>query len=184
MQNLKNEYFEWMYELVYNHDYMRNHSYRKLLRYLHSIDFTYIIPMDENRAIDGIDLRYRFGYERHWSRELIGRHLDDRPCSVLEMMVALAFTCEEHIMDDPGIGNRTGVWFWGMIDNLNLSSMIDYNFDRAYVDEIISRLLNREYEPNGKGGLFTVKHSERDMRTVDIWYQLMWFLNENFDFSI
>ena len=26
-------------------------------------DFVYIIPMDENREVDGLDLRYRFGYE-------------------------------------------------------------------------------------------------------------------------
>lgn len=38
----------------------------KLLRHLHNIDFQYMLPMDGNRAEDGIDLRYRFGYEKEY----------------------------------------------------------------------------------------------------------------------
>jgi hypothetical protein len=93
------------------------------------------------------------------------------------MMTALAVRCEETIMDDALFGNRTGQWFWGMIHNLGLSPMTDSNFDKEYVDEVITRFLNREYEPNGKGGLFTVRHCNRDMRTVEIWCQLSWYLD-------
>jgi hypothetical protein len=93
------------------------------------------------------------------------------------MMVALAVRCEETIMDDALMGNRTGQWFWGMIHNLGLSRMTDPEFDRRFVDDVIARFLNREYEPNGKGGLFTVKHCDRDLRTVEIWWQLSWYLD-------
>ena len=93
------------------------------------------------------------------------------------MLIALAIRCEEHIMDDPDIGNRTGQWFGGMIDNLGLGSMYDENFDRDYVDEKIGIFLNRDYERNGKGGLFTVKHCKYDLRTVEIWYQMCWYLD-------
>ena len=58
---LNNEYFEWMCQLVCNERYSRRLSYQKLLRHLHNIDFQYMLPMDGNRAEDGIDLRYRFG---------------------------------------------------------------------------------------------------------------------------
>lgn len=51
---------------------------------------------------------------------MIASYLDNRPCSVLEMIIALAIRLEEHIMDDPDIGNRTGQWFWDMIVSLGL----------------------------------------------------------------
>jgi len=80
--------------------YSRRLSYQKLLRHLHNIDFQYMLPMDGNRAEDGIDLRYRFGYEKEYEGSTIASYLDNSPCSVLEMLIALAFRCEEHIMTD------------------------------------------------------------------------------------
>ena len=94
------------------------------------------------------------------------------------MMVALADRCEKRIMADPDIGDRTGQWFWGMIANLGLGGMTDERFDEAKTRRIISRLLTRNYEPDGKGGLFTVANSRYDMRTVEIWFQAMRYLDE------
>lgn len=171
---IEQAYFEWMCDLVCDRRYTNQITYEKLLRFLHDTEFVYFIPKDENRAEDGIDLRYRFAI--HHDYEDIDYCLDG-PCSVLEMMVALAIRCEESIMDDPGRGDRTGQWFWGMVSNLGLGSMIDSRFDRQYVEEVVDRFLNRDYEPNGKGGLFTVRHCNRDLRTVEIWYQLCWYLD-------
>lgn len=174
---LNNEYFEWMYQLICNEQYSRRLSYRKLLNHLHSIEFVYIIEMDGNRAEDGIDLRYRFGYERQYKGSMFATYLVNRSCSVLEMLIALAIRCEEHIMDDPDVGNRTGQWFWNMIVNLGLGSMNDTKFDKNYVDGVVSRFLNREYKRNGDGGLFTVEHCKHDLRTAEIWYQMCWYLD-------
>lgn len=143
---------------------------------LHDVDFEWLIDMDENRAQDGIDLRDRFIRE-------CGYHEEDevyleKPCSVLEMMVALAIRAEQTIMDDPDAGNRTGQWFWEMITSLGLGRMDDLNFNRAKAMRTIDRFLDRKYEPNGKGGLFTMPDCERDLRDVDIWYQINWYLNE------
>lgn len=175
---LINAYFTWMYQLVCNNErYSKTLSYRKLLRYLHSVDFEYSIPMDGNRADDGVELRYRFADEKRYDHAMVAEYLDDRPCSVLEMMIALAIRCEEHIMDDPDEGDRTGQWFWEMIVNLGLGSMYDEHFDEDYVDGTIECLLYRSYAKNGKGGLFTVENYKRDMRTVEIWYQMCWYLD-------
>ena len=174
---LNNKYFEWLFQLVCNEKYSKRISYRKLLYYLHDINFSYIIDMDSNRAEDGEDLRYRFGYELNYEGSLIESYLNTQVCSVLEMMIALSIRCEEHIMGDPDIGNRTGQWFWNMIVNLNLGSMNDVNFDKAYVEDVISILLNRKYERTGEGGLFTVKHCKYDLRDVEIWYQMCWYLD-------
>ncbi len=174
---LNNLYFEWMYQLVYTEKYFKRISYRNLLQRLHCIDFTYTIPMDGNRAEDGIDLRYRFGYEHSYEESMISNFLDNRPCSVLEMLIALAIRCEEHIMVDPDIGDRTGQWFWNMIVNLGLDSMNDFKYDIEYIDKIISNLLHRKYEANGEGGLFTVDNCKYDLRNIEIWYQMCWYLD-------
>lgn len=147
---------------------------------LHSVEFTYIIPRDSNRADDGINMRYRFvishGYEYEDIYDTVMEALDG-PCSVLEMIIALAIRCEETIMDDPDIGDRTGQWFWSMITNLGLGSMTDERFDRDYVERVIDIFLNREYEPDGKGGLFTIRHCDQDLRDAEIWHQLCWYLD-------
>lgn len=160
------EYFERLCDLVCGERYSKSISYHKLLAHLHNIEFRYSIPKDKNRAADGVSLRWRFGSDL------------EGPCSVLEMMVALAVRMEETIMDDPTFGDRTGQWFWGMIVNLGLGSMYDSRYDEQYVDDVISRFLNREYESDGRGGLFRVGHCDRDLRDVEIWYQLNYYLDE------
>lgn len=170
-----NDYFEWLFNLVCGKRYSKQTSFRKLLMCLHNIEFTYLIPKDQNRAKDGIDLRYRFAYE-YKSPAAAETYLDG-PCSVLEMLVALAIRCEENIMDDTAYGNRTQQWFWGMITNLGLGAMLDERFDKRYVEDVIHRFLNREYRPDGKGGLFTIKNCNADLRDVEIWYQLCWYLD-------
>lgn len=176
--NISNEYFEWLFDLVCGEEHSKQFSYKKLITRLHNINFRYLIPGDRNRAEDGINLRYRFIWDRGYgdSYELIMDALEG-PCSVLEMMVALSIRCEENIMDDPNVGDRTSQWFWSMIASLGLNSMIDARFDRRYVDGVIKTFLDREYAPNGKGGLFTIRDRDRDLRTVEIWYQLCWFLD-------
>lgn len=169
-----NSYFEWMYDLVCGKRFARDISYRKLLLHLHDIEFIYSIPKDANRADDGIKLRSRFAYEEDFPDADL--YLEG-PCSVLELMVALSIHCEEHIMDDPMIGNRTSQWFWIMISSLGLGGMNDTVYDPRYVDTVITRFLRREYKPDGTGGLFKVRNCEDDLRTLEIQYQLYRFIN-------
>lgn len=167
-------YFNWLYDLVCHGRYSKDISFRKLLGYLYKTEFTYIIPMDENRAKDGIALRKRFSYD--YDIADIGPK-EYSPCSVLEMMIALSIRCEEDIMYDPNVGDRTEQWFWEMIVNLGLGGMMDDIFDVEHVEYIVDRFLNREYEPNGRGGLFFIRNCKYDLRRVEIWYQLCWYLD-------
>lgn len=171
-----NEYFEWMYKMVCDKRYSKDISFRKLLMFLHDTEFVYLIPKDANRAEDGVDLRYRFAIEVYGVSDTIMDYLLG-PCSVLEMILALAIRCEENIMDDPRVGDRMNQWFWGMINNLHLGSMVDTHFDRDLVDQRIDIFLNRDYEPNGDGGLFTIMGCPYDLRDVEIWIQLCWYLD-------
>lgn len=171
---IRNEYFKWMLRLI-SHDRYGTVSFVKLLTHLNNVDFTYTIPRDSNREADGIDLRYRFALttKKYPDAEL---YLDG-PCSILEMMVGLANRCEESMMDDTRYGDRTDQWFWQMITSLGLGSMNDELYDEEYVSSCITRFLNREYSPDGRGGLFTIRGCKQDLRKVEIWYQLNWYLD-------
>ena len=170
---VKSDYFEWMYELMCENRFPRTVSYRQLLTFLHDTEFVYFVPYDENRAEDGIGLRYHFCMI-HDCLDL--EYCLAGPCSVLEMMVALAIRCEE-TMDDPEKGDRTSQWFWTMITNLGLGSMSDGNFSEWQVNDVVTRFLEREYEPDGRGGLFRVRGWHRDMRSIEIWHQLLAYMN-------
>lgn len=173
MISIQQRYVNWMRSKI-----EASPRYSCLLRKLDETPFRYVISRDGNREGDGIDLRYRFGEEAGISQSEIAYYLDVRPCSVLEMMVALSIRTEEQIMSDSNYGDRTGTWFWHMIRNLGLANMTNDRFDSRYVEEVLSRFLNREYDADGSGGLFRIHNRNKNMRDAEIWCQLMWYLNE------
>lgn len=172
-----NDYHNWLMELC--DDLTHPYEYGKLFEYLESVDFYSKIRNDDNRIDDGRDLRLRFAESsREWTYRDVYLYLYDAKCSILEMMAALAFRCEETIMSDSNIGDRTNVWFCDMLRSLHLYEMTDENFDENYVRNAIDIFLKHKYEPNGDGGLFTLKNPPEDLRKVEIWYQMCWYLNE------
>lgn len=173
--DVENDYFGWMFELICKNRYSDAHSYKKLLAYLHDVEFTYSIRNDADRAHDGISLRHRYA-RLNDDYEYVMDCLN-KPCSVLEMMIALAIRCEETIMTNPQIGDRTGQWFWKMIVNLGLGSMTDARFDEHYVKDVVDKFLKHKYEPDGHGGLFMIRDCKHDLRKVDIWCQMLWYLD-------
>lgn len=173
---LEYEYFNWMYNLVCD-DRLFRKTYKKLLTKLYNTEFIYLLPMDGNRAEDGIDLRYKFGYENNLNESMISTYLDYKPCSILEMMIALSLRCEENITYNPDLGDRKAQLFWNMIVSLKLGIMDDTNFDICYVEKVLDKFLNRKYEPNGSGGLFTINNSDKDLRDMEIWYQMHLYLD-------
>ena len=171
---IREQYYKWLCKKVFT---ARRRHYKRLVKYLHSVQFTYTISSDRNRYEDGIDLRGRFAYEKGYDEADIFEMMDDDPCSVFEMMVALAVRCEEHIMEDLDIGDRTNQWFWVMIDSSGLDALNDANFNSSEAEIILNRILNREYGPCGEGGLFFIPGCNHDLRETEIWYQLAWYLN-------
>ncbi len=177
---LKEQYFNWLYGLVYPWDKNVSDDYRntKLLKFLFDTPFYSPIEMDGNRVSDGLSLRTEFGDKFGYEDRDIIIYLDDRDCSVLELMIALAIRCEKQIMYDVAYGDRTAQWFKKMISSLGLNGMNNRQFDEYYVSQVIDRFLNHDYEPDGRGSLFALSNPSRDMRNVEIWSQLCEYLNE------
>ncbi len=178
INELNQEYFEWLYKIVCSNEYYDTVSYRDVLSYLYGTTYIYYYTMDKNRALDGISLRYRFGEENGYEYDFILKNLDNRESSVLEMMIALAIDIEENIMSDPSFGDRTGQWFWNMMISLGLGAQDNTRFNPSIIEEKITRFMTHQYERNGEGGLFIINDPNFDMRQCEIWDQAMRYLNE------
>lgn len=177
MTKLEDRYLNWLKQKAMGQD----RSYDLLLDFLYNKPFSYTIRMDENRAEDGIELRYTFGFKNDIPEEDIYTGLDSgRDCSMLEMMVGLARRCESQIMVDMEEGEQPERWFRIMIQNLGLSSQTNDNFDAEKADYITDRFLAHQYSYYGDGSLFSVCNPRYDMRKTDLWYQAMWYLTENY----
>lgn len=178
VDQVQSDYFNWLYNIVCSGKSNKFISYTKMFEYMHNKEFTFTIENDINRAKDGTDLRYR--YSMLQQDENIFNILNDRPCSILEMMVAIAVRCEETIMYNTSYGDRTSQWFWNMMSNIGISFMTDDRYDELYLESKLETLLKRQYRPDGNGGLFYIRNCKDDLRCVEIWTQLCWYLN-NFD---
>ena len=177
---IKEDYFNWLCEMVtrnklHSGSITSGITYNKLFEFLFETPFTWFVDFDGNREEDGYYLRHNYSLEKTDGYDLAD--YIDHPVSVLEVIVALAIRCED-VMDDPEYGNRTRQWFWEMLGNLGVADQSDDKFDINYVNKCVDRFLNREYEPNGRGGLFIVRHTREDLREIELWYQMQWYLNE------
>lgn len=164
-------YFEWLCDKINARE-----GYSKLLWKLHSLQFRWSISNDDNRAIDGKILRDKFANDCG----IADYSALNGPCSVLEMLVGLAIRCENDIMNIWENGDNTAFWFWQMIENCGLFEATDDNFDDILVEVTIDSILDREYNSSGIGGFFPLKNAQEDQREVEIWYQMSFWLEENY----
>lgn len=175
--DVKADYFNYLCGFI-NDGVHNGRRYYKLLNKLHNINFRFCIPMDENRASDGIDMRYRFGLDNMYEQPVVASELDYKKCSVLEMMVALAVRVEESFLYD-GYFDHTEEFFFKMLRNLGLIYQFDENYDDIYVTNSINKFLDRDYCSNGLGSLFVID-GYGDIRIVDIWTAMNWYVDENY----
>jgi hypothetical protein len=137
-----------------------------LVSALAEVEFIWKHPMDENRAIDGLELRSDFEYET-------GEYLDKTSglmpqCTIFEMLAALAIRCENQLMRDPMVGDRTSKWFFEFLDNLEV-------LDGSRPVEMACDLFFK-----GELELFPLKNKKIKQKNEQIWKQLMAYLNENY----
>lgn len=168
MLKLNNKkYFYWLCGKIDCREYS---EYEKLLELLYSEFFYSLIPNDDNRGLDGLNLRGLFEIE---TNELLDEEDMHYPCTLLEMLIALSERMA-FVVFDPGKDDEPNSvsCFWQLLSNLKLKPSSNRNVERIYI------FLEREYTSSGKGGLFPLKSAKKDQRNVEIWYQMMAYIEE------
>ena len=167
MTDQESEYFDWLYTMAVGND----GSYTNLLKDLYELKFNWTIYFDKNRAADGIALRRSFVFET------AGLSVHDswlgKDCSFLEMMVALAEKMA--MLLDKSIPST----FKHLLRNSGLAPMTNNNYDEVVVNHIVGTITDRSYQPNGTGGFFPIRNSDKDQRTVELLYQMNSYILEN-----
>jgi hypothetical protein len=125
---------------------------------------------------EGRNLREQFCKEANI--EYVYEHFNEE-VSVLEVLIALAYRCESIMVDqDRNFPMRD--WFWKMMENVGLIDYTDDEWSPFTVMEKVNIIIKRQYERNGKGGLFPLKRTKEDQRKVELWYQMNYYLVENY----
>lgn len=141
--------------------------YYKLLDCLNQIEFEWSIPMDRNRAKDGLTLRRNLGYP------------DTHVASVLEVLSALAIRLDDEYIGDPA-HPRPDIIFWDMIKNLELDWCTDTQFDEEQTMEVVKRWMDRRFLPDGTWSIFRLHYPMEDQREIEIWSQAMAYITERY----
>lgn len=168
-------YLTWLYSQA-GSIRQRNSSrtYWSLFKQLYSTMFVHLIPNDDNRALDGMELRNQFVNDRRLNN--VDEDWMKLPCSFLEMLIALSRRLSFESGDNPSY------WFWELIKNLQLDVYNDsMGVPSRRVNSILEKVIWRTYQRNGRGGLFPLRHAARDQRDIEIWYQASSYLLENTD---
>lgn len=168
-EHLDEAYFLWLAQQVAHVE-----GYWQFLRQLHSKEFVWVVANDDNRVMDGVDIRYEF-CAVHGVDPQNHRDWAELGCSVFEMLVGLSRRCAFEADGTPD------AWFWQMVNNLPLPPCQD-EFrgpeTPAIINDVLDALIWRTYQPNGVGGLFPLQDPEFDQRNVELWYQLNAYLIE------
>lgn len=157
---INGDYYMWLIDSV-DVLYGRHENYLLLMQHLFTTKYEYAFEMDRNRAMAGENLRVLFAQEAGLYLE----DVNDGPCNVLEMLIALA----KSIAFDTS--TSVSRWFWEMIRNLGLMSQDDEHFDRTKVNDVLGAFMQRTYQPSGEGSLFPIRNFKGDMRKMELWDQ-------------
>lgn len=171
-------YLEWLYEQVAVSRFDdRGLTYWKLFGILYKTEFVWVEANDENRIHDGVALRDRFLEEKGIEPGDVDPDWLDLGCSVLELMVSLAFR-----MEFETARGKAHYWFWIFLENIGLSGYSDIRrFTKgqvARIESILNDLVYRNYLPSGQGGFFPLESTRYDQRKREIWYQMSEYIWE------
>ncbi len=166
------DYYIWLCDLVN----LEAHSgYSNLISFLYDTEFVWSVAKDSDRAGDGLQLRYDYidyynefrfvDYETmSWTCE---------PCSILEMLIALAKRVRINLMPDFDI--EPSDWFWIFIEKLGF-----LEYDDGYIfDEKLGPLFQKKVVTFA---LLTTFSEKRAFSEMDIWQKVQAFLAKNYDF--
>ena len=176
---LSEDYLRWLAAQIRGDDDGNpGRTYDGLLTIMFEKEFIWRIANDDNRLVDGLELRVDFCHQA-------GVHLGDAgaflskahpvpPCSFLEVLIALSRRLEFNA------GGRASGWAWVLINNLTLHRLGDPvgRGKARQIHDILDRCIWRNYEPNGAGGFFPLHRPFEDQTQVEIWYQMSAYIGE------
>lgn len=155
------EYFEWLMGFI-DCEWYDPDNYSNVLWKLYDTKFVVSIEKDQNRVDDALELRNRF----------VPWKMDSFPVSILEIMISMAIRIEDTIMKNTADYDRTAVWFWNMMQTMGLEAQFDLVYKDKDVINILHDFNNRRYQRNGLGGLFVTRDHSKDMRKMELWFQM------------
>lgn len=164
-------YLHWLEPQVREEGH-QSRTYSDLLSLMHAKEFVWLVPNDDNRIVDGLDVRREFLREAKTPNDLSIEAFG--PVSVLEVLIGLsrrmAFVAE---------GSAEG-WAWQFLGNLELHRMSDplSRIEVAQVDDVLESLIWRTYNVDGTGGFFPLAKPEEDQTQVELWYQMCAYVEE------
>jgi len=131
------------------------------------VDYRWDIPIDEDRAIDGIAMRRYFEYD---TGRLLPENVWKKPCSMIEMIAALDIRGYKDLLSG--------------YDNMSPEDIFLYNMHslgikkRTKNEEIIKKKFLQEEKNDGEGGLFWVKNCEISVKEQEVFWKLTLALDE------
>lgn len=176
MAYVEEDYLRWLKSLV---GIYQDSTYDILLKELHTIIYFWLIPNDDNRAVDGRVFRERFVDDQGYDDEVLA-YLNVPEATFLEVLIGIA----EHMHNIADLQEDEELFFWELIENIGLIKFSDdvyfENGGHAEVERIVEKVLTRDYGRNGVGSLFPLREAKKDLRTVEIWYQMHAYLEEKY----
>jgi hypothetical protein len=157
-------YFLWLVRQID----LGDGDYDDMLHFLHFREFVWIVPNDDNRIADAMDVRKEFYRKRR-------RETPEYSVTVLEVIVALS----RRVAFNAGGGPAQ--WAWTLMLNLGLDRFAGKLTRRKEekLGDLLDALIFRTYERNGSGGFFPLRYPEEDQTKVEIWYQMSAYIREH-----
>lgn len=174
---IKEDYFEYLCDMICDKRH-RKSDYISLFELLHSVPFEVIIEKDDGRETDGRYLRWHFCYGNEELEEYYSDAWKLERASVLEVLIGISERLEAQIGDSM-VGNHINDRFWMLISNLDLEKFDEKSFDRKKIKEKIRFWMYRKYDKNGKGSIFPVTKSDKNLKNEEIWTQMCLWILEN-----
>jgi hypothetical protein len=165
-------YFHWLYKQVAYPEFEDQAlTYWNVLRVLHNKEFIEVVPNDDNRIHDGRALRLKFLDDQGIPE--VDPNWMELGCSFLELMVGLSERLAFEADGEPHY------WFWVLMGNLELAGYNDKRrLPRSQIDKMLDRVIYRNYDYNGYGGLFPLRHPQYDQRERELWFQMSDYILE------
>jgi len=165
-------YLRWLYSQVGSvKTRIKSRTYWRLFRQLYATEFVWFIPNDDNRVMDGRQLREDFLQESEIFD--VDENWMALGCSFLELLIGLS-----RRLSFEG-GGEPSPWFWQLLRNIELDQLTDAQENSTEeISEKVNRVIFRTYYPSGVGGLFPLRSTMQDQREVELWYQLNAYLLE------